>query len=57
VNEWNRKRRFGKVYLDDELDPILECDVSFAGGEAREQFTAALARWQSLLAAFREFFF
>jgi Putative bacterial sensory transduction regulator len=57
VNEWNRKRRFGKVYLDDELDPILECDVAFAGGEAREQFTAAIARWQSLLAAFREFFF
>jgi hypothetical protein len=57
VNEWNRKKRFGKVYLDDERDPILEYDIEFAGAEAREQFTAGLARWESVLAEFRQFFF
>jgi hypothetical protein len=57
VNEWNRKKRYGKVYLDDERDPILEYDMDFAGGEARDQFAAGVERWQSVLSDFRQFFF
>jgi hypothetical protein len=56
VNEWNRTKRFGKVYLDDERDPYLEYDVDFAGSEAREQLVAGVQRWEALIVAFRNFF-
>ncbi len=32
VNDWNHNYRFGKVYLDDELDPVIESDLDLAGG-------------------------
>ncbi len=32
VNDWNYSYRFAKVYLDDELDPVLESDLDLAGG-------------------------
>ncbi|HGY10055.1 MAG TPA: YbjN domain-containing protein [Oceanithermus profundus] len=32
VNDWNYNYRFGKVYLDDELDPVIESDLDLAGG-------------------------
>jgi len=37
VNEWNRRKRYSRSYLDDEGDPHLELDLDLAGGvsEAR----------------------
>ena len=32
VNEWNRKKRFTKAYLDDDGDPTLEMDLDLEGG-------------------------
>jgi hypothetical protein len=32
VNNWNLNYRFGRVYLDDELDPVLESDLDLSGG-------------------------
>ena len=32
VNDWNYNYRFAKVYLDDDLDPVLESDLDLAGG-------------------------
>jgi hypothetical protein len=57
VNEWNRKNRFGRVYLDNERDPVIEYDVAFTGGETRDQFTTAVGRWETLVRSFRESFF
>ncbi|WP_457630773.1 YbjN domain-containing protein [Oceanithermus sp.] len=36
VNDWNYNYRFGKVYLDDELDPVIESDLDLSGGVALE---------------------
>lgn len=33
VNKWNADNRWGRAYLDDESDPILEMDVNFAEGQ------------------------
>lgn len=32
VNDWNREVRFGKVYIDDEDDLVLEMDVNLVHG-------------------------
>ena len=36
INDWNRTRRFGSVYLDNEGDPVLKCDLDFEGGVTHE---------------------
>lgn len=37
VNEWNRTRRFGRAYLDEEGDSHLESDLDLAGGVTSER--------------------
>lgn len=27
MNEWNKTKRFGKAYIDDENDPVIEMDL------------------------------
>ena len=36
VNDWNYNYRFAKVYLDDDLDPVIESDLDLSGGVALE---------------------
>jgi hypothetical protein len=31
VNQWNKRYRFSKAYLDDEGDPLLEADLDLSG--------------------------
>ena len=32
TNEWNRTSRFGRAYVDDQGDPVVELDLLLAGG-------------------------
>ena len=32
INEWNRISRFGRAYVDDQGDPVVELDLLLAGG-------------------------
>jgi len=32
VNSWNRTSRFGRAYVDDQGDPVVELDLLLAGG-------------------------
>lgn len=32
INEWNKKHRFSRAYIDDSNDPVLESDLDFDGG-------------------------
>src|SRR5690606_11183174 len=53
VNVWSREYRFGKVYLDDDLDPFIEMDVNLDfGGVSRENFADTFDWW---LVTVREF--
>lgn len=55
MNEWNRTRRFGRAYLDDESDPILEMDIDLdSGGMSRALFSANLETWSALVGSFEE---
>lgn len=56
INEWNRKKRFAKAYLDDEGDPFLEMDVNLDfEGVGDENFADTLDLWRLLVEDFEEF--
>jgi hypothetical protein len=40
INEWNRKNRFLRAYIDDEGDPVVESDLVLTGAQA-----ATLREW------------
>lgn len=56
VNEWNRTKRFGKTYLDEEGDPYFEMDLNLDfDGVGAKNFDDSIDLWRALLAEFRDF--
>ena len=53
INEWNKTKRFGKAYLDDENDPILEMDVNLKGGVSTKNLDDTFDWWATVLKAFK----
>lgn len=37
VNEWNKKKRFSRAYLDNDGDLIIELDLDLSGGISKER--------------------
>ncbi|HYD24362.1 MAG TPA: YbjN domain-containing protein [Croceibacterium sp.] len=55
INEWNRNNRFGRAYLDDEDDPIIEMDVDLDdGGLSPLLFIDNIEFWESTLSNFEK---
>ena len=53
LNAWNKSQRFGRAYLDQEDDPIVEMDVDLDdGGIAPLLFIDNLEFWTSSLGKF-----
>lgn len=52
INEWNRSKRFGKAYLDEEGDPILEMDVNVAHGVGYRNIEDTFDWWRVVLNEF-----
>lgn len=58
LNKWNRDKRFGRAYKDDEGDPVLEMDVDLDfAGIPRENVGETFNTWASLMDSFREYIF
>ena len=55
INSWNSNNRFGRGYLDDEMDPILHMDVAVEHGATTEGVANALTVWSTLVPAFKAF--
>jgi hypothetical protein len=49
INAWNRDKRFGKAYLDADLDAVVEYDVNLERGVTRENLDAAFNLWTLIL--------
>ena len=55
VADWNRTKRFGRVYLDRESDPWIEMDMDLEHGATTEAMANNLARWMLVLSEFRKY--
>ena len=56
INEWNRDKRFGKAYLDDEGDPYIEFDVNLdIDGVGGRNFDDTIDLWRVVLNEFRTY--
>ena len=53
VNAWNRDKRFGKAYIDNENDPVIEMDVNLDNGVTVANFEDTIDWWQTALADFK----
>lgn len=49
INAWNRDKRFGKAYLDSDLDAVIEFDVNLEHGVTRDNLDAAFPLWTLIL--------
>ncbi|HET9459122.1 MAG TPA: YbjN domain-containing protein [Sphingomicrobium sp.] len=55
INAWNRTQRFGRAYLDNEGDPVIEMDIDLDdGGMSQALFLDNLEFWVSVLAQFEK---
>ena len=52
VAVWNRTKRFGKVYLDEDSDPVIQMDMDVEHGATVEALVNNLERWNAVLASF-----
>jgi Putative bacterial sensory transduction regulator len=55
VNSWNRNKRFGKVYLDDEQDPAMEWDVNLDFGVTPKNLLDSVDWWVLTMGNFEEY--
>lgn len=49
INEWNRDKRFGKAYLDSDLDAVVEFDLNLEKGVTSDNLDAAFSLWSLIL--------
>lgn len=54
INQWNRKNRWVRAYVDDVNDPWLEMDVDLTPGGSYENLNDEFAIWRSALKRFHE---
>jgi hypothetical protein len=55
INEWNRKNRYLKAYLDDEGDPYVQYDVNVNAGRTVEGLDDDFGVWTGMLDDFTTF--
>ena len=52
LNNWNKERRYGTAYLDDENDPILHMAVNLKYGVSRQNLDDTFDWWKVALKDF-----
>jgi hypothetical protein len=55
INEWNKTKRFGRAYLDNSNDPVIEADLDFEGGVTAEAIVRFVALFGQLVEGFAEY--
>ena len=55
INAWNRDKRFGKAYLDSDLDAVIEYDVNLEYGVARRNLDCRFRLWALILEQFADY--
>ncbi len=58
MNAYSRDNRWGRVYIDDESDPVIEMDIDLEdGGMSAELFKDNLEYWATIMGKFASFAF
>lgn len=58
TNEWNRKSRYGRAYVDSDNDPVVEMDLLLEPtGMPQRLFVENLKIWFDIMADFDDFVF
>jgi hypothetical protein len=55
VAQWNRTKRFGRAWLDDQSDPWVEMDMDLEHGATTEAVANDLDRWVGVVTEFNKF--
>ena len=55
INEWNKKHRFSRAYIDDSNDPVLESDLDFDGGVTLESLKIFITVFKSSAIEYKKF--
>ena len=56
VNEWNRGRRYGQAWVDEEMDPFMDMSVELERGASTELIEENLIVWAELMEKWKEHF-
>ncbi len=54
--DWNREKRFGKAYLDEDGNATVEMSVNLHGGVTRLNLDDTIDWWRLVLAEFGDYF-
>jgi len=54
VNEWNRTKRYGRAYIDNEGDPILEMAINLDYGVTYRNLEDSFNWWTKILSSFQD---
>ena len=58
INDWNKKRRFGRAFLDSVNDPIIQMDIDLEdGGMSSALFVDNLEYWDLAVSEYAKFIF
>ncbi|MEO0624972.1 MAG: YbjN domain-containing protein [Pseudomonadota bacterium] len=52
IGAWNRSKRFGTAFLDDDGDPVLEMGINLFGGVSQRNLEDSLDWWRVVLTDF-----
>lgn len=52
INSWNRDKRFGRAYLDDVGDAVVEMDVDLVKGVTNDHLINQVAVWSQVMTEF-----
>jgi hypothetical protein len=55
INDWNRRKRFGRAFLDEVNDPFVQMDVDLEHGSTTESVANNLDTWVQVFREFRAF--
>lgn len=54
INKWNADVKFGRGYLDDDNDPVVEMPVNMQGGISKKNLDDSFDYWRVVLKSYRK---
>ena len=56
INVWNKSRRYGQAWLDDEMDPYIDMNLELERGASTELIDEYLSLWIEMTQKWKDYF-